>query len=188
MENKETIYGNNKETNAPYQSSCGENKAGCLWEQHTQMQTPVWVVHQTTLPSSTLQTVSPSRAPWRSLLTLRTGGNSKVLNFFNSCRLSCCFSSRRAKNRAQWIRKCWSLFFLVRGAPSHPVLFFWCFQVPASIQQPVEREGQREQVPRVNPEPTGQWEAIGRWHWWGVLPLMWAMGGAGVHVCLWLYT
>jgi len=38
---------------------------------------------------------------------------------------------------------------LTRGAPSHPALFFWYFQVSASIQGLAEREGQREQVGSV---------------------------------------
>lgn len=140
-----------------YQSSWGENKAGYLWEQHTKMKTPLWVVHQTTLQSD--QTVTCSQAPRWSLLTLQMDGNPNVLNFFN-CLVSCCFNSQKGKKRSRWIRKCWSLFSLVRGAPSHPVLFSWCCQVPGSIRGLAE--GRTEGSGWVSPEPTGQWEAIGR--------------------------
>lgn len=102
-----------------YQSSWGETKAGYLWEQLTKMKTPLWVMHQTMLQSD--QRVTRSRAPRRRLLTLQMDENSKVLNFFNYCLVSCCFSSHKGKKRAQWIRKCWTLWL---GVLLHTLVCF----------------------------------------------------------------
>lgn len=103
-----------------------------------------------------------SQPSWRNFIVLQTG-TPKVLNFLSNCLPSCCFSSLKGKNRAQWIRKCRALFSLIRGVSWHCFVFLG---LPGpSLYFSIVREGRTKEAGWVIPGNAGHWEVIGKQHW-----------------------